>query len=199
MDRNGGYIMTDKEYEIEHKKRHREDEKESSLLERVFESTLWNGRLFILLAVIFSMVGAIILFIVASTDIFHVAVDTVGVYFGGAHPEDFHEMVVGGIIGAVDLYLMAVVMLIFSFGLYELFISEIDAAKGHGASKVLEIHSLDELKDKLAKVIVMVLVVSFFQRVLHTEYHGAQEMLYFAGSILALAIALYYLHKGGEH
>lgn len=191
--------MTDHEYETEHKKRHQADEKESSWLERAFEGTLWNGRLFILLAVIFSMIGAIILFIVASTDIFHVAVDTFNVYFGHGHPEDFHEMVVGGIIGAVDLYLMAVVMLIFSFGLYELFISEIDAAKGHGASRVLEIHSLDELKDKLAKVIVMVLVVSFFQRVLHTEYHGAQEMLYFAGSILALAIALYYLHKGGEH
>ena len=186
-------------HDVDHDLMHREDIKESSLLERVFEGALWNGRLFILLAVIFSMVGAIILFIVASTDIFHVAVDTVGVYFGGAHPEDFHEMVVGGIIGAVDLYLMAVVMLIFSFGLYELFISEIDAAKGHGASKVLEIHSLDELKDKLAKVIVMVLVVSFFQRVLHTQYNGAQEMLYFAGSILALAVALYYLHKGGEH
>jgi uncharacterized membrane protein YqhA len=191
--------MTDKEYEIEHKKRHIKDEKESSLLERAFEGTLWNGRLFILLAVIFSMIGAIILFVVASTDIYHVAVDTVGVYFGGAHPEDFHEMVVGGIIGAVDLYLMAVVMLIFSFGLYELFISEIDQAKNSGASKILEIHSLDELKDKLAKVIVMVLVVSFFQRVLHTEYHGAQELLYFAGSILALALALHFLHKGGEH
>jgi uncharacterized membrane protein YqhA len=94
---------------------------------------------------------------------------------------------------------MAVVMLIFSFGLYELFISEIDVAKNHGASKVLEIHSLDELKDKLAKVIVMVLVVSFFQRVLHTGYNGALEMLYFALSILALSVGLYFLHKGGDH
>jgi len=168
-------------------------------IEKIFEGTLWNGRLFILLAVIFSMVGAIILFIVASTDIYGVAAQTVSVYFNHEHPADFHEIVVGGIIGAVDLYLMAVVMLIFSFGLYELFISEIDQAKNSGASKVLEIHSLDQLKDKLAKVIVMVLVVSFFQRVLHTEYNGAQEMLYFAGSILALAVALYYLHKGGDH
>ncbi len=187
-------------HEIDHEVMHKEDAKETSLLERMFEGTLWNGRLFILLAVIFSMIGAIILFIVASSDIYHVAVDTAAVYIGGEHPKDFHEMVVGGIIGAVDLYLMAVVMLIFSFGLYELFISEIDQAKNHGASKVLEIHSLDELKDKLAKVIVMVLVVSFFQRVLHTQYHGALEMLYFAGSILALAMGLYFLHKdGGKH
>ncbi len=168
-------------------------------IEKIFEGILWNGRLFVILAVIFSMVGAVILFIVASIDIYGVAAETISVYVNHEHPDNFHEMVVGGIIGAVDLYLMAVVMLIFSFGLYELFISEIDQMKNSSASKVLEIHSLDQLKDKLAKVIVMVLVVSFFQRVLHTEYNGAQEMLYFAGSILALAIALYYLHKGGDH
>lgn len=168
-------------------------------IEKIFESVLWNGRLFVILAVIFSMVGAVILFIVASIDIFGVASETISVYVNHEHPDNFHEMVVGGIIGAVDLYLMAVVMLIFSFGLYELFISEIEQMKNSSASKVLEIHSLDQLKDKLAKVIVMVLVVSFFQRVLHTQYNGAQEMLYFAGSILALAIALYYLHKGGDH
>ena len=168
-------------------------------IEKIFEGILWNGRLFVILAVIFSMVGAVILFIVASADIYGVAVETASVYINHEHPDNFHEMVVGGIIGAVDLYLMAVVMLIFSFGLYELFISDIEQMKNSSASKVLEIHSLDQLKDKLAKVIVMVLVVSFFQRVLHTQYNGAQEMLYFAGSILALAIALYYLHKGGDH
>ena len=170
-----------------------------NVIEKIFESTLWNGRLFVLLAVIFSMIGSIILFVVASVDIYTVAAETIKVYVTHAHPDNFHEMVVGGIIGAVDLYLMAVVMLIFSFGLYELFISEIDQAKDSGASKVLEIHSLDQLKDKLAKVIVMVLVVSFFQRVLHTEYNGALEMLYFSGSILALSVGLYFLHKGGDH
>ncbi|OQX73768.1 MAG: hypothetical protein B6D59_04540 [Campylobacteraceae bacterium 4484_4] len=169
------------------------------LLEKIFENFLWNGRLFILLAVIFGMAGAVILFVVASVDIYEIAAKTAGVYLSHEHPEGFHEMVVSAIIGAVDLYLIAVVMLIFSFGLYELFISEIDPAKHSGASKILEIHSLDQLKDKLAKVIVMVLVVSFFKRVLHTEYNGALEMLYFAVSILALAVGLYFLHKGGEH
>jgi len=72
-------------------------------------------------------------------------------------------------------------------------------AKGAGGDKVLYVRSLDELKDKIAKVIVMVLVVSFFQRVLHTDYNGAQEMLYFAISITALSLGLYLLHKGGKH
>lgn len=166
------------------------------MLEKIFENILWKGRLFIILAVVFGMLGAIALFIIASFDIWDMAKDVFGVYYNHLHPENFHEDVVSKIIGAVDLYLIAVVLLIFSFGLYELFISELDPAKEHGASKVLEIHSLDQLKDKLAKVIIMVLVVSFFQRVLHTDYNGALEMLYFAGSILALSVALYFLHKG---
>jgi len=59
--------------------------------------------------------------------------------------------------------LIAVVLLIFSFGIYELFISEIDDAENSEVgSKILAIHSLDELKDKLGKVVVMVLIVSFF-------------------------------------
>ncbi|MBU1958284.1 YqhA family protein [bacterium] len=168
-------------------------------IENFFEGILWNSRFFVLLAVIFSMFGGITLFIVASVDIWGVVTNVVTTYLNHLHPEKFHEVIVGGLIGAVDLYLMAVVMFIFGFGLYELFISEIDVAKREGVSKILEIHSLDELKDKLGKVIIMVLIVNFFQRVLFTEYIGALDLVYFAGSILALALALYYLHKGGSH
>jgi len=168
-------------------------------IEQFFESILWNSRFFVLLAVIFSMLGGIALFIVSSIDIWDVINNIIHTYLNHLHPEKFHEVIVGGIIGAVDLYLMAVVMFIFGFGLYELFISEIDVAKRRGVSKILEIHSLDELKDKLGKVIVMVLIVNFFQRVLFTEYNGALDLVYFAGSILALALAIYYLHKGGNH
>jgi uncharacterized membrane protein YqhA len=167
-------------------------------IEGFFESLLWNTRFFVLFAVVFSMLGGIALFIVASVDIWGVVVDVINTYVNHLHPEKFHEVLVGGLIGAIDLYLMAVVMFIFGFGLYELFISEIDVAKKQGASKILEIHSLDELKDKLGKVIVMVLVVNFFQRVLFTTYSGALDLVYFAISILALAISLYFLHKGSH-
>ncbi|NPA29636.1 MAG: YqhA family protein [Epsilonproteobacteria bacterium] len=169
------------------------------LLEHLFESALWNTRLLILLPVIFSLIGAIALFFIGSVDIYHIATYTIDVYVNHLHPSDFHEKVVGEIIGAVDLYLIAVILLLFSFGLYELFISNIDAADNSEGSKILQIHSLDQLKDKLAKVIVMVLVVSFFKRVLHTHYGSPLELLYFAGAILALALGLYFLHKGGTH
>ena len=167
------------------------------MFERIFERALFNSRFISFSAVVFSMLGATILFLVASLDIWNVMVLIFDMIINHTHPEHMHEDVVSAIIGAVDLYLIAIVLFIFSFGVYELFISEIEAMEEDEKNfSALKIHSLDELKDKIAKVIVMVLVVSFFQKVLHTDYTGALEMLYFSGSILLLALALYFLHKG---
>ena len=168
------------------------------MIEKAFEGAIWRSRFIVLLAVVFGLLGAVILFVVASMDIWGVAVYTFKTIVSHAHPESFHEDIVAGIIGAVDLYLIAVVMFIFSFGTYELFISDIDEAEGKSGSKLLAIHSIDELKDKIAKVIVMVLVVNFFQRVLHTNFTTPLEMLYFAGSITLLAVGLYFLGKVGK-
>lgn len=171
------------------------------MIEKLFENSLWSSRFIVILAVIFGLIGAVVLFIVASFDVFATAKYVITTYINNAHPQNFHEDVVGGIIGAVDLYLIGVVMLLFAFGLYELFISEIDAAKDVSGkeNKILAIHSLDQLKDKISKVIVMVLVVGFFQKVGHTQYTGALDMLYFALSITAVAVGLYFLGKVGKH
>lgn len=169
------------------------------MLEKLFEKAMWNTRFLVILAVIFGLLGALVLFVVASMDIFSVAKYAFVTIINSAHPDNFHEDLVGGIIGAVDLYLIAVVMLIFAFGIYELFISPIDHSKeASDDQKILSITSLDQLKDKIAKVIVMVLVVNFFQRVLHTEYNGALEMLYFALAVTALAVGLFFLGKVGK-
>jgi len=170
-------------------------------IENLFEKGLWSSRFIILLAVVFGLLGASLLFTIASFDVYHTAMYVINVYSTHAHPAHFHEEVVGGIIGAVDLYLIGVVMIIFSFGLYELFISDIDPAKDeHGKeNQLLAVHSLDQLKDKISKVIVMVLVVGFFQKVGHTVFTGALELLYLALSITAVAVGLYFLSKVGHH
>ncbi|CAA6815506.1 MAG: Arginine/ornithine antiporter ArcD [uncultured Sulfurovum sp.] len=186
----------DKNHDME--ERLKIDRANNSLIETLFEGAIWRSRFVVIFAVVFSLLGAFVLFIVASMDIWNVAVYTFNTVVTHAHPENFHEDVVAGIIGAVDLYLIAVVMFIFAFGIYELFISEIDEASGSNGSQILAIHSLDQLKDKIAKVIVMVLVVNFFQRVLHTNFTTPLEMLYFALSITALAVGLYFLGKVGK-
>ncbi|WP_294913804.1 YqhA family protein [Sulfuricurvum sp. UBA5598] len=172
-----------------------------NFFEKLFEHGLWSTRFIIILAVVFGLVGALLLFTVASVDIYNTAAYVLNTYATHAHPEHFHEEIVGGIIGAVDLYLIGVVMIIFSFGLYELFISDIDPAKDENGkeNQLLAVHSLDQLKDKISKVIVMVLVVGFFQKVGHTVFTGALELLYLALSITAVAVGLYFLSKVGHH
>ena len=169
-------------------------------LESVFEGTLWRSRLISILAVIFGMVGSVALFFVASYDIVMITKKTFLFFFSDYHPDNFHELLIGKIIGAVDLYLIAVVLLIFSFGIYELFVSEIDdAEKSEVGNKILSINSLDELKDKLGKVVIMVLIVGFFKRVINMNFETPMQMLYLSGSILMLALALYFMHKGSAH
>ncbi len=169
------------------------------MIEKLFEAGMWKTRFLVLFAVVFGLLGAIILFVVASMDIWGVAAFVFDTIITSAHPKNYHEDVVSGIIGAVDLYLIAVVMLIFSFGIYELFISPIDHSQDAvDDNKILSITSLDQLKDKIAKVIIMVLVVNFFQRVLHTKYETALEMLYFALAITALSVGLYFVSKVGK-
>jgi len=170
-------------------------------IENIFEKGLWSSRFVIVLAVVFGLIGAIVLFAIASFDVYNTARYVISVYATHAHPEHFHEEVISGLIGAIDFYLIGVIMIIFSFGLYELFISDIDPAKDeHGKeNQLLAVHSLDQLKDKISKVIVMVLVVGFFQKVGHTVFTGALELLYLALSITAVAVGLYFLSKVGHH
>jgi uncharacterized membrane protein YqhA len=166
-----------------------------------FEKLLLLCRLFVLLPVIFGLIGSISLFLAATYDMIHLAGDVFGAVKSMNFPESLHSDLVSKIIGSVDLYLIAIVLLIFSFGLYELFIS--DMGRKQGGKKIelpsiLSISSLDELKDKLAKVIMMVLVVSFFQRVIYIRFTDGLDMLYFAVSIAALSVGVYLLHKDSK-
>ncbi len=163
-------------------------------IERLFEALLWRSRWMVIFAVIFSLVAALSLFLVASLEILEPLKELL---FSGFHvsPRQ-HETMVGTIVGSIDLYLIATVLIIFSLGLYELFISKIDEAENdENSSKILAIHSLDDLKEKLAKVVLMVLIVTFFKYAIHIVYKTALEILYLAVGILMLALALYFSHK----
>ncbi|MBL8013795.1 MAG: YqhA family protein [Candidatus Omnitrophica bacterium] len=161
-----------------------------SLLEKTFESLLWKSRLGTILIVIFSIAGAFGLFAMGSIEIFH------GIQIIlKPHIEEGTEAVLINIIGALDLYLIGVILLLFSFGIYELFISKIDQARIEGGDNILNIESLDELKNKTLKVIVMVMVVSLAKVVLGMKFTTPLEVLYFAISILCVSAAVFFIRK----
>jgi len=181
-------------------------ERVANAVEHAFEKFLWNSRFVVLLAVISSMISSIILFVVATFDVFWLIrkvfayVTLPGSDRTAAAFEEFHGEVVGHIIGAIDDYLLATVLFIFALGLYELFISKIDEAEAQAetSSRILLIHSLDDLKDRLAKVVLMILIVTFFKNVIHTTFEDPLNILYLGVGILFIALALFFSHKGGE-
>ena len=164
---------------------------EQSFVERVFENLLWSTRYVIIFGVIFSVIASITFFLIGSYEI----VDAIVRHTPLTDPGNYHESLLVKVIGAVDLYLIGVVLMIFGFGIYELFISKIDVARNNLDVTILEIENLDELKQKIIKVIIMVLIVSFFERVLEMEMHTPLEMLYFALSIFALSAGVYLVRK----
>jgi uncharacterized protein (TIGR00645 family) len=170
--------------------------------EELFERCLWGSRFLVLFAVISSLAASLVLFLIGTLDVIKVFVEMVSYYLGSVEKIDLHADLIGRIIGSVDIFLIAVVLLIFSFGLYELFISHINAADNTEASNILDIGSLDVLKDKIGQVILMALIVKFFQVVLGMKLENISEMLLFAGCVALLGVSLFLLQLGknmGKH
>jgi len=110
--------------------------------------------------------------------------------------EEFTKTAVSHLVSAVDFYLIGTVFLIFGIGLYELFISKIDIAENdETSSKVLIIHDLDALKEKIAKVVIMVLIVTFFKYAINIKYDEMINLLYLSIGILLIAVSIYLTHK----
>lgn len=165
---------------------------EQPFYERAFESALWSSRLIVVLAVIFGTISAMLLFISGSIEILVSISHSISL----SPMEIDYTSLLSGIIGGVDLYLIGMVLLIFSFGIYELAISKIDIARSSESyHTLLEISNLDDLKNKIIKVIIMVLIVSFFQRVLSMKLSTSMDMLFMAVSIAVICIGVYYLQK----
>lgn len=165
-------------------------------LESIFEWLLWESRFFIILAVIASIASALLLVVLGTYDILLLLKEVFHAFSDSELYEEFHKTAVTHIIGAIDFYLIATVLIIFGVGLYELFISKIDyAEKDTKSSKILVIHTLDQLKEKLAKVIIMVLIVTFFKHALNIKYESVLNILYLGAGILLVALALYFIHK----
>ena len=99
------------------------------------------------------------------------------------------------LIQAVDSSLLAAVLSLFALGLYELFIAVIDVSKDHPFRRVLVIETLDDLKNKLATVIIMLLVVKFFERAQELKSTNYTDLLMLAGGVALLGAGLWLTKK----
>ena len=105
--------------------------------------------------------------------------------------------------GGVDLYLVGIALLIFSYGTYELLISAIDPARDgeNGDSKftgVLDVANLDDLKEKLVKVLVVALLVFGFKSMIAMPITDGLSLLYYSVALLLLSLCAFLMGRLGH-
>ncbi|HET9229507.1 MAG TPA: YqhA family protein [Thermoanaerobaculia bacterium] len=165
-------------------------------IEALFEKLLWHSRLVVLVPVIASLVVSFGMFYVSTMDVgtlvghilhYHDTTD--------AARTEARSAIVAHVVEVVDGYLLATIMLIFALGLYELFVSRIEIAEGSEfASRLLLIRSLDDLKDRLTKVVLVILVVKFFEYALQLPFQAPIDLFWLALGVMLVSLALWLSH-----
>ena len=155
--------------------------------EKIFESLIWNFRFIILIPVIILLLASLVAFYLGTKSFINAFL---GITQG--HTEN----IIVYLISSLDEFLLGIVLIILSLGIYELFISKIDAISSSKLSpKWLEFSSMEELKTVLSKVLIIILMVFFFKHVVFMDISSALDSLFLAGGILLLAVAQYLSHK----
>lgn len=166
---------------------------------RKFENMLFYSRYLTIFAVIGALLSAIVLFVRGSVVVFYGVVDFIDSFSVNLRGD--YEKLIEAFVSSVDIYLFAMVLVIFGMGIYELFINKIDPVEKKIDSRPswLQISSIDDLKSSLGKVILMVLIVSFFKHSLDIEFKSALDLLLLALGILLLAAALFIANYHPHH
>lgn len=166
-----------------------------SFVEAAFENAIWHTRWAVLVAVICSVLAGLLMFYIAGVDTYYIVHELYHYAFisdVGDRSEHRAEAV-AMVVEVIDIFLLAVVLMIFGLGLYELYISKIDhayAEHDEASKHLLSIRNLDDLKSRLGKVIMMILIVKFFQIAIGMYVDNPMALLMFAAGVIMIALAL---------
>lgn len=157
------------------------------------EVILWKMRYLILIPIFFVSLSLIYMIVLMGMRFFEAVA-----LFPEAQNNPF--AVLSHLIDVVDFSLLCVIGLIIIWWLYEIFLNrlEIQSRDQLQADQVL-IHDIDELKQKLGKVIVISLVVHIFKHMILFTVHDKFDLLAMWGVVFLLALSLYLLEKMSVH
>jgi len=94
-----------------------------------------------------------------------------------------------GLIEAVDIFLISIAVYMISLGLYSLFIDD-----SIPLPRWLEVHNLDDLKNNLISLVIVVLAVLFLREALAWE-EGYDILAFGAGIASIIVVLSYYLKR----
>jgi len=161
-------------------------------LELLFERLLWKFRLVAMLPVVMSLVSTVVTFALGTKSIARSLMALQAPEGIGDNAYALEAKLLAGIVSGIDLYLIGIALLIFGYGIYELLVSNIDAAReadGGASNGLLDFRDLDQLKEKLVKVLVVALIVTAFKYMLTLKVDDGQSLLLFCASVLLLALS----------
>jgi uncharacterized membrane protein YqhA len=154
----------------------------------VVRRILASSRYFIAIAVLGSFLAAVALIVYGALVVLEV---TWHAFSADIDPEGAKKLAVQ-FIEIIDLFLLGTVLYIVALGLYELFIDN-----RLPLPEWLLIDDLDDLKDKLIGVVIVLLGVTFLGKVV--IWDGSRDILYFGGAVALVILALGgFLAIGGQ-
>jgi uncharacterized protein (TIGR00645 family) len=129
-------------------------------LNRHFESRFFALRYTLLVPVIVAFIGSTVMF---ANGTYHTA-KAMSALVIGQHLGSSQEVTLP-IIKALDAFLVGIILVIFSFGIYDFFISELDPAERSSIRPDwFKFESTGELKNKLIEVVLVILAIKFFEQ-----------------------------------
>lgn len=158
---------------------------------KYFENSMTRLRYASLIAVIASGMGSVLMFVIGAFKV----LGAYRSYFGDividtTASNEAANQAITFLIQAVDAFLIGLVFMIFSGGIYYLYVRHIDV-EAPEISSWIKIKNIGQLKNILAEMVIIILFVKFLEGGLKTGIAEFKwEMLVLPAGIMMLAIAV---------
>ena len=165
----------------------------------VIGRVLWQARLMMAVASVACMVLAAGALWVTFVDMAQFASELVG-YAGlaGAERGEARTELITKIVKVLDGFLLCAILVIAALGIYGLFVDD-GADSSHGrAPRLLEVRDLDDLKERVARLVLLILMIELFGYALKIPYTSPMDLLLLAAAILLVALAIYLTSQRGQ-
>ncbi len=158
-------------------------------LEKI-ESNIGWIRLISVIAVVSSAFGSLLMFVIGAVKVFRAYMTYLQPdVLTKPAPNEAANLAIALVVQAIDAFLIALVLLIFGKGIYNLFVRDIDTAQPK-AKGWANIKSISHLKAILAELVIIILMVKFLESALRTFGGYEWEMLILPAGVLMLAGAV---------
>lgn len=158
---------------------------------------MYRFKFMAILAVVGSLIVSALLFVLATLETIEVVRKVINDYTFNSPYElrkSLLHYAMSRSIELIDVYLLGIVLLIFGVGLYNLIFPQKRTMLDVEQYKMFNISSIEDLKDQLSKVIMLVLIVNIFEKVYTLKVENHLDVLFLATAVALAGLAILLTH-----